>query len=103
MRVIPPPPQLEDAFAEQMAPEIMSPLTQSIYDERLSQSLHLTERTPLLIGGIEAAREVVEVGKEVKWTAWGLIKDWDGFWVFGILIAFCIGPVSPDPYKISPG
>jgi hypothetical protein len=65
-------------------------------DELLSRSLHLDERSPLIIGGIEAAREEVEAmekGKYVKWTAWGLVKDWEGFWVFGILLALVIGPV----------
>lgn len=63
----------------------------------MSQSLHLDERTPLLIGGIEAAMEEAEAidkGKGVKWTAWGLVKDWEGFWFFGIILALCIGPVS---------
>ena len=63
----------------------------------MSQSLQLDERTPLLIGGIEAAREEVELmerGKHKKWTAWSLVKDWEGFWAFGIILALCIGPVS---------
>jgi len=67
-------------------------------DELLSRSLHLDERSPLLIGGIEAAREEVEAmekGKDVKWSAWGLLKDWEGFWIFGVLMALCVGPVSP--------
>ena len=37
--------------------------------------------------------EAMEKGKNVKWTAWGLFRDWEGFWVFGLLIALCIGPV----------
>jgi hypothetical protein len=68
-------------------------------DALLSRSLQLDERTPLLFGGIEAAREEVEAmnrGKNVKWTAWGLVKDWEGFWLFGILMALCIGPVGLD-------
>lgn len=62
----------------------------------VSQLLHLDERTPLLIGGPNAAREDAEAvvrGKE-RWTARRLVGDIGGFWVFGILLALCIGPVS---------
>lgn len=62
----------------------------------VSQLLHLDEHTPLIIGGPEAAREDAEAivrGKE-RWTAARLMRDWEGFWVFGILLALCIGPVS---------
>jgi len=60
----------------------------------LSASLHLDERTPLLIGGPEAAREDVEAelqGKEVKWSAMRLVRN-PGFWGFGLIITGCIGP-----------
>ncbi|TXT13159.1 hypothetical protein VHUM_01560 [Vanrija humicola] len=60
----------------------------------LSASLHLDERTPLLIGGVEAAREEVEAemsGKEVKWSTVRLIKN-PGFWAFGGILTLCIGP-----------
>lgn len=63
----------------------------------MSQSLHLDERTPLLIGGIEAAWEEVEEmerGKDVSWTVAGMLRDWEGFWAFGIILALCVGPVS---------
>ena len=62
----------------------------------VSQSLHLDERSPLIIGGFEAALEEVEMiqkGKSTTWSAWALFTDWGGFWVFGVLIAMCIGPV----------
>lgn len=61
----------------------------------LSQSLHLDEHTPLLIGGPEAAREDLEAelaGKDVhRWTVVGLLHN-EGFWAFGLIIAGCIGP-----------
>lgn len=60
----------------------------------LSSSLHLDERTPLLIGGIEAARKDIEAeqqGRDVRWTAWKLMNN-PGFWAFGLVITFCIGP-----------
>lgn len=63
----------------------------------ISQLLHLDEHTPLLIGGPEAAREEAEAmvrGKEVRITAMKLVKDFEGFWVFGFVLALCIGPVS---------
>lgn len=68
----------------------------SVASSPISELLHLSEHTPLLIGGPEAAREEAEAmvhGKDVKWTAWSLVKDWEGFWAFGILLALCIGPV----------
>lgn len=64
----------------------------------VSQLLHLDEHTPLIIGGPNAAREDAEAvvrGKE-RWTAKRLIGDLGGFWAFGILLALCIGPVSPQ-------
>lgn len=63
----------------------------------MSQSLNLTERTPLLIGGIEAVLEEVEEmerGKDVSWSVGRMLRDWEGFWAFGIILALCIGPVS---------
>jgi hypothetical protein len=69
----------------------------SVASSPISELLHLSEHTPLLIGGPEAAREEAEAmvhGKDVKWTAWSLVKDWEGFWAFGILLALCIGPVG---------
>lgn len=66
-------------------------------DSPISQLLHLDEHTPLLIGGAEAARQEVEAeisGKDQTWTAWKLVKNWEGFWVFGFFLAMCIGPVS---------
>jgi len=76
--------------------------SESIDDEAeryltMSQSLHLDERTPVLIGGIEAAWEEVEEmekGHDVNWTVGRLIRDWEGFWAFGLILALCIGPVS---------
>jgi hypothetical protein len=62
----------------------------------IGQLLHLDEHTPLLIGGPEAGREdaeAMERGKDVTWTAVGMMKNW-GFWSFGILLMLCIGPVS---------
>jgi len=82
MRVVPPPPiNLDDL-------EVDSPI---------DQLLHLDEHTPLLIGGPESGRQEAEDelrGKDHTWTAMGLVKDWEGFWVFGIFLALCIGPVS---------
>ena len=63
----------------------------------MSQSLHLDERTPLIIGGIEAAWEDVEEmerGKDVTWTVGAYLKDFSGFWMLGIILALSIGPVS---------
>ncbi|KLT41697.1 MFS general substrate transporter [Cutaneotrichosporon oleaginosum] len=60
----------------------------------LSASLHLDERSPLLIGGPEAAREDVEaqeLGKASRWTALGLLRN-PGFWAFGAVMTGCIGP-----------
>ncbi|EJT50349.1 transporter [Trichosporon asahii var. asahii CBS 2479] len=60
----------------------------------LASSLHLDERAPLLIGGIEAARKDVEAeqhGRDVRWTVWKLVHN-PGFWAFGMVITFCIGP-----------
>ncbi|RXK42690.1 hypothetical protein M231_00246 [Tremella mesenterica] len=89
MRVIPP--SISSPNSPNLGPT--SPLMQSFHGEFLSQSLHLDERTPLLIGGPDAAlQEIEEVGREIKWTAWGLFKDWEGFWVFGLVLALCIGP-----------
>ena len=68
-----------------------------IPDSPISQLLHLDEHTPLLIGGAEAARQDVEeeiAGKDHTWTAMKLVKNWEGFWVFGFFLALCIGPVS---------
>ncbi|WVR03076.1 hypothetical protein IAU60_000065 [Kwoniella sp. DSM 27419] len=62
--------------------------------ESIGQLLRLDERTPMLIGGIEAAWEEVEAleqGKE-DWTVNRLLRDWQGFWLFGILLALIIGP-----------
>jgi hypothetical protein len=81
---------------------IMSDASEEMTDDAeryltMSQSLHLDERTPLLIGGIEAAWEEVEEmerGKDVSWTVGRMIRDWEGFWAFGIILALCIGPVS---------
>jgi hypothetical protein len=92
MRVLPPLPISLPDDADSVVEEEMA-----YDDELLSRSLQLDERTPLLIGGIEAAREEVEAmerGKNVRWTAWGLVKDWEGFWLFGLLLALTIGPVS---------
>ncbi|EAL23140.1 hypothetical protein CNBA4850 [Cryptococcus deneoformans B-3501A] len=85
----------------------------------ISQFLHLSEHTPLLIGGPEAARPALEqsyasirdgdeaedsskpshlsnvnnTGPEAgQWGVWDLIADWQGFWIFGILVALVIGP-----------
>ena len=75
------------------------PLTVHLEEESedlRSTALSLDERSPLLIGGPEAVRaevEAMEKGKDVKWTAWGLLHDWEGFWAFGVLMALCIGPV----------
>lgn len=60
----------------------------------LSASLHLDERSPLLIGGPERAREDVEAqetGKAQRWTAVGLLRN-PGFWAFGAVMTGCIGP-----------
>lgn len=60
----------------------------------LSASLHLDERSPLLIGGPERAREDVEaqeLGKAERWTAMGLLRN-PGFWAFGAVMTGCIGP-----------
>lgn len=60
----------------------------------LRGSLHLDERSPLLIGGPEAAREEVEAqahGKDVRWTVARLVRS-PGFWLFGLVLSGCIGP-----------
>jgi hypothetical protein len=83
----------------------MRVVPQPIYDEEdletsdgpIDQLLHLNEHTPLLIGGPEAGRQDAEEalhGKDVKWTVTRFIKDWEGFWVFGMFLALCMGPVS---------
>ncbi|WRT63169.1 uncharacterized protein IL334_000072 [Kwoniella shivajii] len=62
--------------------------------ESIGQLLRLDERTPMLIGGIEAAWEEIEAmeqGKDI-WTAKDLVKDYQGFWIFGLLLALIIGP-----------
>ncbi|KAK8844774.1 hypothetical protein IAR55_006624 [Kwoniella newhampshirensis] len=58
----------------------------------IGQLLHLDEHTPLLIGGPEAAREDVEEGKNDNWGLNELVADWQGFWLFGVLLALVIGP-----------
>lgn len=86
----------------------------------IDQFLHLSEHSPLLIGGPEAARPALEEtyasirdGDEVedaskpdhlhhmdgatwpgagRWGVRDLIADWQGFWIFGILVALVIGP-----------
>jgi hypothetical protein len=82
MRILDTPIQLADDDDEPQSP--------------VSQLLHLDEHSPLIIGGPEAAREDAEAvvrGKE-RWTAARLVRDVQGFWMFGILLALCIGPVS---------
>jgi hypothetical protein len=83
MRVVPPPTIHLHDLDETEAP--------------IDQLLHLSEHTPLLIGGPESGRQEAEDGlrgKDHTWTAMGLIKDWEGFWFYGIFLALCIGPVS---------
>lgn len=92
MRVIPPhPPVLHDDVDTD---------SEDGYDHAysdyadLSASLHLDERSPLLIGGPERAREDVEaqvLGKSHRWTALGLVYN-PGFWAFGLVMTGCIGP-----------
>ncbi|WWC90200.1 uncharacterized protein L201_005133 [Kwoniella dendrophila CBS 6074] len=62
--------------------------------ESIGQLLRLDERTPMLIGGIEAAWEEVEAIEQGKddWTAKDIIKDYQGFWIFGLVLALIIGP-----------
>ncbi|WVF66511.1 hypothetical protein IAT40_001251 [Kwoniella sp. CBS 6097] len=62
--------------------------------ESIGQLLRLDERTPMLIGGIEAAWEEVEAMEQGKdnWGVKELLQDYQGFWVFGILLALVIGP-----------
>ncbi|WWD06342.1 hypothetical protein V865_004432 [Kwoniella europaea PYCC6329] len=62
--------------------------------ESIGQLLRLDERTPMLIGGIEAAWEEVEMMEQGKdsWTAKDLVLDYKGFWIFGLLLALIIGP-----------
>lgn len=60
----------------------------------LSASLHLDERSPLIIGGPEAALEDVEAlahGKDVRWSVAKLVRN-PGFWIFGLVLSGCIGP-----------
>lgn len=69
---------------------------QEIPASPIGQLLHLDEHTPLLIGGPEAGRQDAEEqlhGKEVRWTVSRFFKDWEGFWVFGLFLALCMGPV----------
>lgn len=83
MRVIPQPAYDEDE--------------EEVPDGPIDQLLHLDEHTPLLIGGPEAGRQDAEEalhGKQVKWTVTRFVKDWEGFWVFGMFLALCMGPVS---------
>jgi hypothetical protein len=92
MRVLPQPIELPPTPASQEH----VPEEDEVPSSPMSQLLHLDEHTPLLIGGPEVAREEAEAmerGKEAKWTAWKLVKNWEGFWAFGILLALCIGPV----------
>jgi hypothetical protein len=85
-------PVVRDHFDDDSDSEI-DPGESTIMD--LSASLHLDERTPLLIGGPEAAREDVEGemhGKEiVRWSTMRLLRN-PGFWAFGLIITGCIGP-----------
>ncbi|WVW81265.1 hypothetical protein I302_103256 [Kwoniella bestiolae CBS 10118] len=62
--------------------------------ESIGQLLRLDERTPMLIGGIPAAWEEVEMMEQGKdnWTARDLVLDYKGFWAFGLLLALIIGP-----------
>nr|XP_019014016.1 uncharacterized protein I206_00093 [Kwoniella pini CBS 10737]OCF52797.1 hypothetical protein I206_00093 [Kwoniella pini CBS 10737] len=62
--------------------------------ESIGQLLRLDERTPMLIGGIEAAWEEIEAMESGKdsYTARDLLKDYQGFWSFGIFLALIIGP-----------
>ncbi|ORX35110.1 major facilitator superfamily domain-containing protein [Kockovaella imperatae] len=100
MKTIPPlPPKIklvtdaqndEDSDAEEEAYDALAEATMA-----MSQSLHLDERSPWLLGGYEAALEEVEAmqkGTAKQWTAWDLVKDWEGFWALGVILAFCIGP-----------
>ncbi|KAE8541326.1 hypothetical protein D1P53_002685 [Cryptococcus gattii VGV] len=116
MRIIPPttPPPLEQDIQTTAQDEGTGP------NLPIDQFLHLSEHSPLLIGGPEAARPALEEtyasirdGDEVEDTSkpdhlhhvdgatwpgagqWGvrdLIADWQGFWIFGILVALVIGP-----------
>ncbi|ODN86849.1 hypothetical protein L198_07214 [Cryptococcus wingfieldii CBS 7118] len=62
----------------------------------LSASLNLSEHTPLLIGGPRSALDEIEEdqarGRDVAWGLRELIRDWKGFWVFGVLCALVVGP-----------
>jgi len=106
MRVLPPTTVTPKVRLRDDGESVRSNATESTLDDEaeryltMSQSLHLDERTPLLIGGIEAAWEEVEEmekGNDVSWTVGRLVRDWEGFWAFGLILALCIGPVSYPP------
>ena len=106
MRVLPPTTAPPKVRLRDDGESVRSNATESTLDDEaeryltMSQSLHLDERTPLLIGGIEAAWEEVEEmekGNDVSWTVGRLVRDWEGFWAFGLILALCIGPVSYPP------
>lgn len=116
MRIIPPTttPLLEQGIQTTAQDEGTGP------NLPIDQFLHLSEHSPLLIGGPEAARPALEEtygsigdGDQVQdvskpdhlhhingatWPGagqWGvrdLLADWQGFWIFGILVALVIGP-----------
>ncbi|KIS00547.1 hypothetical protein L804_01962 [Cryptococcus deuterogattii 2001/935-1] len=116
MRIIQPttPPLLEQDIQTTVQDEGTGP------NLPIDQFLHLSEHSPLLIGGPEAARPALEEtyasirdGDEVedaskpdhlhhmdgatwpgagRWGVRDLIADWQGFWIFGILVALVIGP-----------
>lgn len=97
MRVTPPLPRKREHHHVVDDSDVESVFSYVSYDNDyadLSASLHLDERTPLLIGGPEAAREEVEnqlQGKDVRWSTVGLLRN-KGFWVFGLIITGSIGP-----------
>lgn len=95
MRILPPKQdEMDDAQGWDSDSEYEAYGHDSLTIADLASSLHLDERTPLLIGGIEAARKDVEAeqhGQDVRWTVWKLVNN-PGFWAFGLVITFCIGP-----------
>nr|XP_018266146.1 uncharacterized protein I303_00115 [Kwoniella dejecticola CBS 10117]OBR88304.1 hypothetical protein I303_00115 [Kwoniella dejecticola CBS 10117] len=89
MKVIPQPELFGDIKLPEDAENDMGEMSESI-----GQLLRLDERTPMLIGGIEAAWEEIEAMESGKdsYTAKDLLKDYQGFWSFGIFLALIIGP-----------
>lgn len=105
MRILPSPPLVPPSSPSPPGTPARSP-SLATYPDSPSHLLNPDERTPLLIGGPEAAyaaaREEAEAAKDghvgdegshVHWDVRRLVRN-PGFWCFGALIALAVGPVS---------